>query len=240
MNHHEREFSGYAADNALSRYTAKVFGWTFLGLGLTALTVVLSILGLTSDTFAPIIVAASDAMFFIFIAQMVIIIAMGARIHKMRPATTKLLYLTYSISMGLFFTWVVLMYGLYAIGTALAVTSITFGIMATYGVVTKQDLTSWRNVISFGFIGLLIAMVANIFFGNDTLDLLITASGIFIFLAFTVLEANQIRKNFYGSLSPEGEATVLTENLAIHSALSLYLKFINLFMFILRFMGRRD
>ena len=237
-NYHDRDFTGYVAEHALARYTTKVFGWTFLGLALTAATVILLIMGAAHPTFAPAIAGASNVMLVIFIAQIGIVMTMGARIHKMRTATTKFLYMTYSISMGLFMMWIVLQYGLYAIGTAFAVTAVTFGIMAVYGVVTKQDLTAYRNILMFAIIGLVIAIVVNMFMGNTTLDLIISIAGIFIFLAFTVYDANRIRKNFYGSLSPDGEETALTENLAIHSALGLYLNFINLFLFLLRFMGR--
>ena len=230
----------YISSIELGRYTSKVFGWTFLGLMTTAIVVMLFIYGIAvaPDTFGAAVMGAINAFFIVSIVQIVLVMSMSARIYKMRPATAKILYLFYAASMGIFFTAVTLTVALPVIGTAFMVTAVTFGIMAVYGVTTKQDLTRFGNILMMGLIGMIVAIVINLFLGNDMLDMLITIVGIFLFLALTVYDTNRIRQNYYRSLSPAGEPTDLTENLAIFSALGLYLNFVNLFMYILRFLNR--
>ncbi|MCL1994990.1 MAG: Bax inhibitor-1/YccA family protein [Defluviitaleaceae bacterium] len=223
---------------ALNRYITKVFGWTFLGLLATSATVLFFIMGLAAqpDIFVPFISAALNWFLFIAIGQLIFVFIFTRKIETMRPATAKLMYMIYAISMGLLFTWVALVYNLQTIGTAFLLTSVSFGFMAVYGVVTKQDLTRWGNILMFALIGLVLAIVVNMFLGNTMLDTVITIAGIFIFLALTVYDANRIKSFYSNSLDSDGEATAVTENLAIFSALGLYLNFINLFLFMLRFL----
>ena len=229
---------GVVDTQALNRYIVKVFGWTFIGLLATSATVLFFIMGLYAQphVFVPFLSAALNWFLFIAIGQLIFVFAFTRKIETMRPATAKVMYMIYSISMGLLFTWVALAYNLHTIGTAFLLTSVSFGFMALYGVITKQDLTGFSNILRFALFGLIFAIIVNLFLGNGMLDMIISVSGIFIFLALTVFDANRIKSFYAQSLDSQGEVTALTENLAIFSALGLYLNFINLFMFILRFM----
>lgn len=220
----------------LNRYVTKVFGWTFLGLLTTALTVVGMIWGLAQEI--PIFFDILQLGMVLSIAQIVLVMVLAMRIQKMRSGTAKLMYLTYSASMGIMFTWIALTMELAILGQAFAITAGSFGIMAVYGLVSKQDLLSFGRILTTALIGLILASVVNMFMGNDLLDMLISVSGVFIFLAFIVYDSAKIKYLYASSLDSNGQATTLTENLAIYSALSLYLNFINLFMFILRMLNR--
>ena len=224
--------------NALNRYITKVFGWTFLGLLATGATVLFFVMGLAlqPDIFVPFIATALNWFLFIAIAQIVFVFIFTRKTETMRPTTAKLMYLLYAVSMGLLFTWVALAYNMQTLGTAFLLTSVSFGLMSVYGAVTKQDLTRWGSILMFALVGLILAVVVNLFLGNSMLDMVITIAGIVIFLALTVYDANRIKSHYINSLDSHGEATAVTENLAIFSALGLYLNFINLFQFILRFL----
>ena len=223
---------------ALNRHITRVFGWTFVGLLTTAATVLFFIMGLAyaPDIFAPFIASALNMMLFIAIGQMILVFSFTRKIERIKPSTAKLLYLGYALSMGLLMTWVALAYSLQILGAAFLVTAVSFGAMALYGVVTKQDLTGAGNVLRFALFGLIIGVVANLFIANTLLESLITIAGIFLFLALTVYHANQIKHFYVYSLNQHGEESELTQNLAIYSALTLYMSFINLFLYLLRFM----
>lgn len=226
-------------ETALNRYIAHVFGWTFLGLFTTAATVMFFIFGsAASPAIAGFLAASLNMLLFIGIGQLALVFVFSMRIHKMRTATAKLMYLFYAVSMGFLFTWVALFYQLQTIGIAFLITSVSFGTMALYGLVTKADLTRFGSLLLFALIGLIIASVANWFLGNSTLDLIIILAGLFIFLALTVYDAQRIKHNYFASVDEHGDPTVLTQNLAIFSALGLYLNFINIFLFILRLLSR--
>ena len=226
-------------ESDLNRYITKVFGWTFLGLLTTAAMVIFFITGaVVIPGMAQFLITALNYMLFISIAQIVLVFFIARKIETLKPSTAKLLYLLYSASMGILFTWVAIVYDLATIGLAFAITAVSFGTMAVYGLVTKKDLTKMGPMLFMGLIGLIIAIVANMFMNNSTLDLIICVAGLFIFLALTVYDTNRIKTFYAHSVDENGEATALTENLAILSALGLYLNFINIFLFILRLLSR--
>ena len=219
-------------EHGLKLYISKVYGWTFIGLLMTAITVFGLIQGLAvaPNIFVPIL----ENSLIISVVQFVVVIIFSSRIHRMRPFTAKFMYLFYSISMGVFFSWIVLTVNADIIIQAFAITAVSFGAMSLYGITTNKNLMSFGNILLTCLIGLVIASVVNIFLGNSMLDMIISVSGVFIFLAFTVYDSAKIRHLYYSSLSPDGQATALTSNLAIYSALSLYLNFINIMLFVLR------
>lgn len=238
-NHNEIYVPATHADQlGLNRHIAKVYGWTFMGLLVTALTVLFMINGLANNfnVFAPIL----NAGLIVSIGQIIFVMVFVARIASMRPTTAKIMYLFYSASMGIIFTWVALSFDMAIISQAFVITAISFGAMAAYGIISKQDLTSFRNILFTALIGLIVATIVNIFMRSDMLDMIISVSGVFIFLAFTVYDSAKIKHLYATSVDSNGQATALTENLAVYSALSLYLNFINLFMFILRLLNRNS
>lgn len=143
------------------------------------------------------------------------------------------LLLAYSGLTGLLFGPLLLVYTQQSLGVTFACTAGTFGVMSLYGALTKRDLSPWRRALMMGLFGLIIALIVNIFWGNGTLDLIISAAGVLI---FTLLTAYDTQKILRDGLTLDGEAR---SKGAVFGALSLYLDFINLFLYLLRFLGDR-
>ena len=242
---------------AVNAYVARVFGWMFIGLLVTAITTVGIIYGINvNDAFANFILGMQQVVFLVFIVEFAIVIAISARVTKMNPFTAKLMYLLYAVLNGFTFGLFAVLYayhtggGLHTLGLAFGLTAVCFGIMAVYGLVTKADLTRFGNLLFMGLIGIIIASVANIFMGSGMLDFLICVIGLFIFLGITAHRTHMIKHHFaYVALSAEAgydgqdeysynmQQSALASNLAIVGALMLYLAFINIFMFVLRLLG---
>ena len=126
-------------------------------------------------------------------------------------------------------------YELGTIASAFFTTAATFGVMALFGAVTKRDLTKVGNICIMAVIGLIIAMLVNIFLKSSMFDLIISAVGVLVFTGLTAYDSQKIKELLYGQ--PENDTTI---KISIIGALTLYLDFINLFLYILRFFGRRN
>ncbi|MCL2420544.1 MAG: Bax inhibitor-1/YccA family protein [Defluviitaleaceae bacterium] len=243
MDYYDNSQVIYDVDSdGVNRYVAKVFGWMFLGLLMTALSTFAIVIGIgVSDAFAAAIAALSQGIFIIFLIQVLLVGYLSVRVEKMTTSTATALYLIYAIVNGLTFGLFALLYAGSAnmLVTAFSITAISFGVMAVYGLKTKQDLTRAGNLLRMGLIGIIVMSIVNIFLGSGALDFFICIAGLFIFLGLTAHHTHRI-KHFYYHASSTGDAA-LGHNLAIIGALSLYLSFINLFMFILRLLtgGRR-
>jgi len=231
-----------ADGDGVNRYVAKVFGWMFLGLLLTALSTFAIVVGIgVSDAFASVIGTLSQGILIVFLVQVLLVGYLSVRVEKMNTSTATLLYVLYAIINGFTFGLVALIYAGSAdmLVSAFAITAVSFGVMAVYGLTTKQDLTRAGNLLRMGLIGIIILSVVNIFLGSGPLDFLICIAGLFIFMGLTAHHTHRI-KNYYSQVALSGDVR-LANNLAIIGALMLYLSFINLFMFILRLLtgGRR-
>jgi FtsH-binding integral membrane protein len=172
----------------------------------------------------------------------------------MNPTTSKLLFMLYAAMNGLTFGFVAVLFAyqvfenpMGTIGLAFGITSVTFGIMAVYGMITRSDLTRFGNLLFMGLIGLIIASVANWFIGGAMLDLVVIVGGLFLFMGLTAYHTHNIKHPFAQiALADNGAEAIgarvdqeaLASNLAITGALSLYLAFINMFWFILRILAR--
>ena len=241
-------------EQAVNAYVAKVFGWMFIGLLITCLTTVLLMYGVNvSEAFADFIVSLSQVVLIVFIAEVIIVGLISARVAKMNPATAKMLYVLYSVLNGLTFGLIAVLYanqtgGIYTLGLAFGITAVSFGVMAVYGLVTQSDITKFGNLLKMGLIGLLIVMVVNIFLRSAAMDYAICIAGLFIFLGLTAYDTKMIKAH-YAQVALNGPDVgsgfegigqdALASNLAIVGALKLYLDFINIFMFVLRLLGGR-
>jgi FtsH-binding integral membrane protein len=244
-------------DTAVNAYVARVFGWMFIGLLVTALTTMGIVFGMaTSYAFSNFMVTllSTPLMWVVFIGQIVIAVTLNSRVAKMNPTTAKLMYVLYAVSVG--FTVgiisVFISYGaggnLNLLGMAFGVTSVSFGVMAIYGLVTKQDMTRFSNLFKMALIGFFIAWFANMFFGGAMFDFVVTVFGLFLFLGLTAYHTNTI-KNYFAqvALNPDSASAMgaridqqaLASNIAIVGALMLYVAFINMFVMILRLLSRR-
>lgn len=249
-------------ENAVNGYVAKVFGWMFIGLLVTCLSTLGIVYGVNiSDAFAGFIANLSRVVFIVFIVEVLLVGVISARVAKMNPTTAILLYLLYAVLNGFTVGLFAMLYAgnMATLGLAVGITALSFGVMAVYGLVTKSDVTKAGNLLKMGLVGLIIMSVVNIFLGNGMLDFVICLVGLFIFLGLTAYDTKKI-KTYYasvalaggtriGSTHADGNASntaslsydrldydqnALASNLAIVGALTLYLDFINMFLFILR------
>ncbi|MCA9928334.1 MAG: Bax inhibitor-1/YccA family protein, partial [Anaerolineales bacterium] len=147
------------------------------------------------------------------------------------------LFFLYAVVNGLTLSVIFLVYQLGTIVLAFGATAVTFAILSVIGYTTKQDLTRWGGILFGALIGLIIASVVNIFLASSALDWVITYAGILIFMGLTVYDTKRIKGMAY-ALAAQGD-TAVVGRVGVLGALRLYLDFINLFLFILRLLGRR-
>jgi len=257
LSHQEQEENqidmSYIEESEVNAYVAKVFGWMFLGLVVTALTTGALVYGIAvSDAIAEFVYSVMGMFFVLFIGQLILVHSLSRRVHSMNPTTAKVLYIIYAMSNAFTVGMVVVIYAAYILGPAtvamaFGITAASFGIMAIYGYTTKTDLTRFSSLFTMALIGLIIASIANWFLGNSMLDFLVCVVGLFIFLGLVAVDTHKI-KNHYAQVAIRAynedgtvnyEQQTLASNLAIVGALMLYLDFINMLLFILRLLGRR-
>lgn len=209
----------------LNKIYSKVFGWMFLGLMVTFLTgfIIANNINMLLFTLKiPFIVYA--------ILEIGLVIFLSSRIHKMSDTTAKICFLIYSFVTGLTFSTIFIVYELSSIIYVFGITALLFGIFALIGHFTKIDLSKISTFLLMGLLGIIICTIINIFINNNTFDLIITIISVIIFLAYTAYDIQKIKRMMN---------TLPEENLAIYSALELYLDFINLFLDLLRLFGKK-
>ena len=213
-----------------SDFLPKVFGWMFLGLAITG--GVAALIGsnealLTDITESPMILLG------VIIGQLVLVIVLVAAINRLPVPLAILLFFVYSATVGITFAFLFELYTTESIFTAFLVTAGMFGALAVFGAVTKMDLSRLGAIAFMALIGLILATIVNIFWANETLYWISTYAGVLIFAALTAYDMQKITQLSKAGL--EGDAE---NRAAIIGALSLYLDFINLFIFLLRIFGR--
>lgn len=217
-----------ARQDSMASYTAKTFGWMFLGLATTfivSLAVYMSgAIYLLYNGIVPIVLA---------IAEVGVVIYLSARINRLSIGSARILFFAYAILNAVTFSSIFAVYNVGTLVFVFGMTALYFGVMAIYGYVTKSDLSRIRPVLLFGLVALLILALLSMFIpGLQTGMCLI---GVVIFVAFTAYDTQKIRQNYMMfSGSPE-----LLQKASIISALQLYLDFINLFLYLLRLFGNR-
>lgn len=207
-------------------FYSKVFLWLFIGLLVTfgSGAIVMNSYTLMSMIF-------SNSMYIvIFLLQLGLCIFLTARIHKMSPTTAKITYLGYSFLTGVTFSALFLLFSLSSIIFVFLVTAILFGLFALIGKFTNIDLTKFGVYLFIGLIGIIILEIINIFLMNNTLDMVTCIISIVIFLGYTAWDMQRIK-----SLAESNNGS---ENMAIFGAFELYLDFINLFIDLLRLLGK--
>ncbi|MBR5132572.1 MAG: Bax inhibitor-1/YccA family protein [Alistipes sp.] len=172
-------------------------------------------------------------LWIVFFAQLGVVIWLSTRVMRMSMGAATLLFVLYSVLTGVTFTTIFLAFDLGTIATTFFVTAGTFLAMSLIGYATKMDLSRVGNVLYMMLIGLLIATVVNFFVASSTLYWIITYAGVIIFVGLIAYDTHKIKQLFleYGSADESGQ------KLALLGALTLYLDFINLFLFLLRIFG---
>ncbi|MCI8837818.1 MAG: Bax inhibitor-1/YccA family protein [Hungatella sp.] len=216
---------------SLERYTAKTFGWMFLGLMVTFLVAVTGYV-----TRLVLFVALVPQAFLVLgIAEVAVVLFLSARITKMSVGTARALFMVYSVLNGVVFSTYFLIYSLPSLVYVFGATSLFFGIMAAIGYFAKADLSRLRNFLVGGLVFLLVFWVASMFLNLQRFEVIACSVGIFIFLLFSAYDTQKIRA-YHQVYCHDGE---MAAKASIFAALQLYLDFINLFLYLLRVLGRR-
>ncbi|RWR47603.1 Bax inhibitor-1/YccA family protein [Sinirhodobacter ferrireducens] len=172
----------------------------------------------------------------VMLAPLAVVFAFGAMINKMSTSTAQMVFLAYSALMGLSISFIFAAYTGISVAQTFLVTAISFAGLSLYGYTTKRDLSAMGSFLMMGLIGLIVASLINLFIASSALNFAISVIGVLIFAGLTAYDTQNI-KNTYLQLATSDHDFV--GKAAILGALQLYLDFLNLFMFLLQFMGDR-
>ena len=217
--------SGIAAQG----FMQKVYMWMTMGLAIPGVVSLLV-------TSSPAMLSAfyghgMGPMIVLILVEFGIVFFLSARVMTMNPSTAKALFFIYSAINGVTITMVLLLYTSESVATAFFVSAGLFASMSAYGSATKRDLTDFGSFLRMGLVGLVIAMIANMFLRSSTTSYVISGMAVIIFTGLAAYETNLLRK-----MAAEGHTS---DNLAVLGAFWLYLDFINIFIHLLRLFGKR-
>lgn len=211
----------------------KVYTWMAMALAITGITAYgVSI----SPNLVNLIFSSKMVFFGIIIAELALVLILSARLHKLSLSTATLMFILYSVLNGVTLSSIFLIYTTSSIATTFFISAGTFGAMSLYGAVTKTDLSSIGKILYMALIGLIIATVVNMFMHSSGFDMIISYAGVLIFVGLTAWDTQKIKLML-------AEADYMDEGaqkLALIGALTLYLDFINLFIYLLRILGKRN
>ncbi len=213
--------------NAVMR---NVYGWMTMGLLVTAAVA----LGISRSGFFPSQIVMMLAIF----AQLGIVIGLSWAINRISATTAGMLFFVYSALTGFTFSVIFLAFSLGSIAAAFLSTAGVFGAMTVVGLTTNTDLSKYSSYFMMGLFGLIIASLVNLFLGSSAIDFVISIFGVLLFTGLTAWDTQRIAR-----MAADPRLTVDSENtlkFSIMGALTLYLDFINLFLFLLRLFGGRD
>lgn len=207
-------------------FMTKVYAWMSVALALTGFV---SMYVAATPSILNVIIGSSWVFYGLLIAEIGLVLFLVWRLESMSFESAFFLFFLYAAFNGLTFSIIFLIYTASSIALTFFITAGTFGAMSLYGFTTKKDLSSWGSLLFMGLIGLIIAGVANIFIGSETMDYIISFIGVIVFVGYTAYDTQKI-KNMSGSGEPK---------YALMGALALYLDFVNLFLYLLRFLGNK-
>jgi FtsH-binding integral membrane protein len=231
MDYRNNNQTNRVGSSDLSRHFTFVYGWMFLGLVVSGIMSIITLISPIGD------ILYSNKLIFIgaIISEFIVVIYLSSRIMKLNYSQAAGWFLFYSILNGMTISFIFLIYNMSSIILAFFMAASFFGFMSIYGLTTKADLSSWGNLLFVGLIAVIITMVVNIFIGSSTITMIISFVGVGVFLGLTAYD-NQKIKSIYNRY----QNTDKEKNIAVFGALTLYLDFINLFLFVLRILGRRN
>ena len=208
---------------------SKVYLWMTLALVVTGMT---AYYVASSPAILYAIVSNQIAFWGLFIGELVLVFVLSSRIMSLSFVTASLMFVIYSIMNGVFFSFILRAYTEQSIATTFLITAGTFAAMSLFGFVTKRDLSTMGRILFMLLIGLIIATVVNIFMKAEGLTLILNYAGVVIFVGLTAYDTQSIKQMLQEHGDKEG-----AEKIALLGSLSLYLDFINLFIYLLRFFG---
>lgn len=216
------------APSLIREYLNKVYMWMAASLVVTAVTAVYTARDIELMTWA------CNHLLLLAISSFAVILVMIFGASRMTSGALAILLMLFAGLEGIWFGPILLLYTQQSLALTFSCTAGMFGAMALYGYFTKRDLSGWGRALMMSLLGLIIAGIANCFWGNGMFDLIISAAGVVVFACLTAYDTQKLVQE---GLCAEGEQR---SKGAVMGALSLYLDFINLFLYLLRFLGRNN
>jgi hypothetical protein len=226
----DRELEMSAAFPALMR---KVYLWMSMALVITGFT---AYLVATNSSLLQLIYGNSYMVWVLFGAELLLVIGLSSAINRLSLPVATLMFVIYSVINGAVFSSIFLAFELGTIAKVFFITAGTFGAMSIYGYTTKSDLSSWGKILMMALLGVIIATVVNLFVKSGPLETILSYVGVLVFVGLTAYDTQKI-KQMCMQAPDAGEGM---QKLALLGALSLYLDFINLFIYLLRIFGNRE
>lgn len=204
----------------------KVFLWMFIGLAVTFFTgsFIASKPSMILDIFKP------STVLILGIVELVIVIFLTARIHKMNPSTAKIMFILYSFVSGITFSSIFVVYNISSIIYVFLATSLLMLIFSLIGYFTKMDLTKIGTFLFMAIIGILLMCIINIFVNSAEFNFAICVISVIVFVIYIAFDVQKIKRIYLSESMEE-------DNIAIYGALQLYLDFINIFLDLIRIFG---
>lgn len=213
-------------------FLTRTFLWMSLGLVITA---VVAAVTANSETLLRLIYGNPWVMWGLLIAQFAVVITLTVAVNKLAPMIATLIFFGYAALTGLTFSSILLVYTASSVASTFVVTAGMFGVLVIIGMTTKMDLTGIGTLAFIGLLGIILMSLVNFFLQSETLYWIISIAGVIVFVVLIARDAQRL-KQMATQLDPNSDQASRS---SILGALSLYLNFINLFLFLLRILGRR-
>ncbi|MDI7862423.1 Bax inhibitor-1/YccA family protein [Rhizobiaceae bacterium n13] len=230
--------TGAMVDEGLRAYMLRIYNIMALGLVITGVAAFLTFQMAFSDgqlTAFGQAIYASPLKWIVMLAPLGLVFFLSFRIQNMSVSAAQLTFWIYAALMGLSLSSIFLVFTGQSIVQTFFVTAAAFGALSLYGYTTKRDLSAMGSFMVMGLFGLIIASIVNIFLASSALQFAISAIGVLVFSGLTAWDTQKLKEMYF-----EGDEVAVAGRKAIMGALTLYLDFINLFMFLLQFMGNRN
>jgi FtsH-binding integral membrane protein len=240
-------------DEGLRAHMLRVYNYMVLGLAITGLLAIGTFMITTTDvaTVTSLGIAqvgdnlflnqlgvtlyTGPLMWVVFLSPLALVFFLSFRINKMSVGAAQIAFWAFAGVLGISLSSIFITYDLGSIAQVFFITAATFGAMSLWGYTTKRDLTGMGSFLFMGLIGLIIAMIVNIFLASSALEFAISIIGVLIFTGLTAYDTQKIKEMYYA-----GDDGTVAGRKAIMGALALYLDFINLFLMLLRLFGNRE
>ncbi|MFZ5571175.1 MAG: Bax inhibitor-1/YccA family protein [Thermodesulfobacteriota bacterium] len=229
---HSIGYQGAQTQVAVNSFIRSVYNWMAVGLALTGV-VAFWVAG--SETMLKLIFGNQLVFWGLIIGELALVFSLSARVHRMEASTATGLFLLYSALNGATLAAILLAYTMSSIATTFFICAGTFAACSIYGMTTKRDLTGVGQFMFMGLIGIVIATVVNLFVKSSGMEMIISYLGVFIFVGLTAYDTQKLKEMALSQ--PAGLDAAVIRKGAILGALSLYLDFINMFLFLLRIFG---
>ena len=217
-------------DVGLKKFMTGVYSWMTIGVLITAVVALLMV-----KTGAVYSLLKSSMFWVVSIIELILVVFFAVRVWKMSKTTATVVYLGYSALNGITLYSIFLIYAKSSIASTFFVATIMFGAFSLYGMFAKGDLTRWSRPLMMGLFGLIIVSILNIFMKSSGLEWIISIAGVALFSILTIYDTFKLKQQYLTFNS--NYDTAINDNVAIFGALTLYLDFINLFLYLLRLLG---